>query len=68
VRVDDDRLAEELRSLQRLPRIANYWPRETVARLMREAELEDVTMTWVNEMSWPAIGTKPPSQGQGTAR
>jgi SAM-dependent methyltransferase len=43
---------------QMLPRIAHYWPRETVARMMTEAELEDVSLTWVNQMSWSAIGTR----------
>ena len=42
-----------------LPRIAHYWPRETVAGLMREAGLEDVRIASVNEMSWSAIGTRP---------
>jgi hypothetical protein len=45
---------------QMLPKIANYWPRETVVRLMREAGLGDVNLIWVNEMSWSAIGTKLP--------
>ena len=44
---------------QMLPKIANYWPRETVTRLMQGAGLKDVALTWVNEMSWSAIGTKP---------
>jgi SAM-dependent methyltransferase len=44
---------------QMLPKIANYWPRATVARLMQSAGLEDVNIVWVNEMSWSAIGTKP---------
>lgn len=43
---------------QMLPKIANYWPRKTVERLMREAGLTDVVLIWVNEMSWSAIGTK----------
>src|SRR5262249_9938979 len=46
---------------QMLPRVAHYWPRETVARMMAEAGLEDVQLTWVNEMSWSAIGTRPAS-------
>lgn len=45
---------------QMLPKIANYWPRATVAALMQEAGLCDVRLDWVNEMSWSAIGTKPP--------
>jgi SAM-dependent methyltransferase len=46
---------------QMLPRIAHYWPRETVAKIMAEAGLEDVRLTWVNQMSWSAIGTRPGS-------
>ena len=44
---------------QMLPRIAHYWPRETVEWLMREQGLEDIHLAWVNEVSWSAIGTKP---------
>jgi SAM-dependent methyltransferase len=44
---------------QMLPRIAHYWPREVVARMMTEAGLEDIRLTWVNQMSWSAIGTRP---------
>ena len=44
---------------QMLPRIAHYWPRETVAELMREAGLEEVRIASVNGMSWSAIGTRP---------
>jgi SAM-dependent methyltransferase len=44
---------------QMLPKIAHYWPRETVEWLMREQGLEDIHLTWVNEVSWSAIGTKP---------
>jgi SAM-dependent methyltransferase len=44
---------------QMLPRIAHYWPRETVAKMMAEAGLMDVSLTWVNQMSWSAIGTRP---------
>jgi SAM-dependent methyltransferase len=44
---------------QMLPKIANYWPRETVERLMREQGILDVRLTWVNEMSWCAVGRKP---------
>jgi SAM-dependent methyltransferase len=44
---------------QLLPKIANYWPRETVERMMREQGLVDVRLAWVNQMSWSAIGTKP---------
>jgi hypothetical protein len=46
---------------QMLPRIAHYWPRDTVARMMAEAGLEEVRLTWVNQMSWSAIGTRPAS-------
>jgi SAM-dependent methyltransferase len=34
---------------QMLPSIAHYWPRETVARMMTEAGLGDVVLTWVNQ-------------------
>lgn len=44
---------------QMLPKIAHYWPHDTVLRLMQEAGLADIKLTWVNEMSWSAIGTKP---------
>jgi SAM-dependent methyltransferase len=44
---------------QMLPRIAHYWTREEVERLMRGAGLDDVRLVWVNEISWTAIGTKP---------
>jgi len=44
---------------QMLPRIAHYWPRATVQTMMEKAGLHDVTLTWVNEMSWSAVGTRP---------
>jgi SAM-dependent methyltransferase len=44
---------------QMLPRIAHYWPRETVEALMGKAGLEDIRVTAVNGMSWSAIGTRP---------
>ena len=44
---------------QMLPKIANYWPRAAVEALLRDAGLADVKLSWVNEMSWSAIGTKP---------
>jgi len=44
---------------QMLPRIAHYWPRETVVALMKAAGLENVRVAPVNEMSWSAIGTRP---------
>lgn len=46
---------------QMLPCIAHYWPRDAVARMMAEAGLEEVRLTWVNQMSWSAIGTRPAS-------
>jgi hypothetical protein len=47
---------------QILPEIAHYWPREMVERMMREQDLQDVRLIWVNEMSWSAIGTKSAAQ------
>jgi SAM-dependent methyltransferase len=44
---------------QMLPRIAHYWPRAAVERLMTEAGLVDVRLAWVNQMSWAATGRKP---------
>lgn len=44
---------------QMLPKIAHYWPRATVEALMRDAGLDQVELTWVNQMSWSAIGVKP---------
>ncbi len=44
---------------QMLPRIAHYWPRETVLALMQKAGLEDIRLAPVNQMSWSAIGTRP---------
>jgi SAM-dependent methyltransferase len=44
---------------QMLPKIAHYWPRSTVEALLRDAGLADIKLSWVNEMSWSAIGTKP---------
>jgi len=58
---------KNLRSIvfdQMLPRIANYWSREEVETLMCEAGLANVQLAWVNEMSWSAIGTKPPASAQ----
>jgi SAM-dependent methyltransferase len=43
---------------QMLPKIAHYWPRETVAKMMEEAGLHNVRLQWVNEISWAAIGTR----------
>ena len=54
---------------QMLPRVAHYWPRETVARMMAEAGLGDVELAWVNQMSWSAIGTRPAQEaGLGNGR
>jgi SAM-dependent methyltransferase len=44
---------------QMLPKIANYWARDTVEAMMRGSGLTDVRLAWVNEMSWSAVGTKP---------
>lgn len=44
---------------QMLPKIAHYWPRETVIEMLQRQGLSDVRVEWVNEMSWTAIGTKP---------
>lgn len=44
---------------QMLPKIANYWAKETVEGLLRGVGLVDVKLAWVNEMSWSAVGTKP---------
>jgi SAM-dependent methyltransferase len=43
---------------QMLPKIANYWGRDDVKALMQGAGLTDVELTWVNEMSWAASGTR----------
>lgn len=44
---------------QMLPKIAHYWPRATVERMLHEQGLLDVRLAWVNEVSWCAMGTKP---------
>jgi SAM-dependent methyltransferase len=44
---------------QMLPRIAHYWPSETVVALMAGAGLEEIRLASVNGMSWSAIGTRP---------
>ena len=44
---------------QMLPRIAHYWPKETVRQLMEGSGLENVRIASVNQMSWSAIGTRP---------
>lgn len=43
---------------QLLPKIARYWTRRQVEDLMRQSGLQEVELTWVNEMSWSAVGTK----------
>jgi SAM-dependent methyltransferase len=50
---------------QMLPKIANYWPRAVVERLMLDAGLVEVRLAWVNEMSWSAIGIKPIARKDG---
>ena len=47
---------------QMLPRIAHYWPRDEVVKLMTGAGLENVQIESVNGMSWSAIGTRPIEQ------
>jgi SAM-dependent methyltransferase len=44
---------------QMLPRIAKYWTGPEVKSLMQSAGLDDIQLTWVNEMSWAARGRKP---------
>ncbi len=44
---------------QMIPRIANYWTRAQVERLLVDAGLEQIRLVWVNEMSWSAAGRKP---------
>ncbi len=44
---------------QMLPRTAHYWRRAEVEALMHQAGLEGIDLTWVNQLSWSAIGTKP---------
>ena len=41
---------------QMLPRIANYWSKEQVNDLMMEADLKEIKICHVNEMSWSAVG------------
>jgi SAM-dependent methyltransferase len=48
---------------QMLPKIAHYWPRATVEKMMEDAGLKNVRLQWVNEISWAAIGTKQSSSG-----
>ena len=52
----------QLRSIvfdQMLPRIANYWKREEVEQLLRDAGLTDLRVVPVNDMSWTAVGIRP---------
>lgn len=44
---------------QMIPRIAHYWSRDVVEQLLRQAQLEDIRLVHVNEMSWSACGRKP---------
>lgn len=44
---------------QMLPKIANYWRKDEVEALMKGANLVDVDVRWVNQMSWAAVGRKP---------
>jgi SAM-dependent methyltransferase len=44
---------------QMLPRISNYWKREEVENLMRDAGLIDIRLENVNNISWASIGKKP---------
>ncbi len=53
---------------QLLPHVANYWSKSEVEKLMADAGLSDLQLTWVNEMSWCAIGRRPeitPGDGGG---
>ena len=47
---------------QMLPKIAHYWPRAEVERLMTEAGLVEIRLAWINELSWSAIGRRPQDQ------
>jgi SAM-dependent methyltransferase len=44
---------------QMIPRIANYWPKDFVGSLCRNAGLENIRLVHVNDMSWSACGQKP---------
>jgi SAM-dependent methyltransferase len=46
---------------QMLPRIAHYWDRDTVQKMMDEVGLRNVRLEWVNELSWTAVGEKQPA-------
>jgi SAM-dependent methyltransferase len=43
---------------QMLPRVAHYWSRDTVQKMMAEAKLQNIRLAWVNEISWAAIGSR----------
>ena len=44
---------------QMIPRISNYWKREEAEGLLRQANLTDIRIEWVNQCSWTVCGTKP---------
>ena len=48
---------------QMLPRIANYWREKEAVALLEQAGLRDIRTSWVNEVSWSVIGTKPAGAG-----
>ena len=44
---------------QMLPHIVNYCSKVEVEKLMTDTGLTDLQLARVNEMSWPALGTRP---------
>ncbi len=46
-----------------IPKIALYYTRDEARALLEQAGLVDVQVHWVNQISWTAIGTKPPPSG-----
>lgn len=44
---------------QMIPRVANYWRRDEVESLLRDAGLQDIRLEWIRQMSWCAVGRKP---------
>jgi len=50
---------------QMLPQIANYWRKDEVENLMRQAGLVDLDVRWVNQMSWAAVGRKAAASQEG---
>jgi SAM-dependent methyltransferase len=42
-----------------IPRIARYYFREEATTLLRNAGLEEISLVWVNEISWAVSGRKP---------